>query len=51
MTHTSQKAYFQWGPFKKNPISLILKKLTQKNWAKTFAVEISQIMAYNNAQV
>ena len=29
MTHKSQKAYFQWGPFKKS-ISLILIKLTQK---------------------
>ena len=51
MTHKSQKAYFQWGPLKKKSMSLILIKLKQKNWAKTFAVEISQIMTYNNAQV
>ena len=50
MTHKSQKASFQWGPFKKS-MSLILIKLKQKILAKTFAVEISQIMSYNNAQV
>ena len=50
MTHNNQKAYFQWGPLKKS-ISLILKKQTQKSELKLFAVEISQIIAYNNAQV
>ena len=50
MTHTSQKAYFQWGQFKKiNKFNI--NKTNTKNWAKTFAVEISQIMTYNNAQV
>ena len=51
MTHTSQKAYFQWGQFKKINKFNINKTNTKKNWAKTFAVEISQIMTYNNAQV
>ena len=50
ITHKSQKAYFQWGPFKKaNEFNI--NKTKTKNWAKTFAVEISQIMTYNNAQV
>ena len=49
-THTSQKAYFQLGPFKKiNKFNI--NKTNTKNWAKTFAVEISQVMTYNNAQV
>ena len=51
MTHTSQKAYFLWGPFKKINKFYINKTNNKKNWAETFAVEISQIMAYNNAQV
>ena len=46
MTHKSQKAYFLWGPFKK-----INKFNINKTNKKTFAVEISQIMTYNNAQV
>ena len=50
MTHKSQKAYVLWGPFKKiNKFNI--NKTNKKNWAKTFAVEISQIMTYNNAQV
>ena len=50
MTHESQKAYLLWGPFKKiNKFNI--NKTNKKCLAKTFAVEISQIMTYNNAQV
>ena len=46
------KGFISNGVHLKKSISLILIKLTpKKNWAKTFAVEISQIMTYNNAQV
>ena len=51
MTHKSQKAYFLWGLFKKINKFNINKTNPKKIWAKTFAVEISQIMTYNNAQV
>ena len=48
--HKSQKAYFLWGPLKKiNEFNI--NKTNTKIWAKTFAVEISQIITYNNAQV
>ena len=44
------KGFFQIGPFKKiNKFNI--DKTNTKNRAKTFAVEISQIMTYNNAQV
>ena len=50
MTHTNQKTDFQWGPFRKiNKFNI--DKTNKKNWAKTFAVEISHIMTYNNAKV
>ena len=52
MTHKSQKAYSLWGSFKKiNKLNINKTKTKKKNWAKTFAVEISQTMTYNNAQV
>ena len=51
MTHKSQKAYFLWDPFKKINKFNINKTNQKKNWAKIFAVEISQIMTNNNAQV
>ena len=51
MNLKSQKAYFLWGPFKKINKFNIDKTNTKKKWAKTFAVDISQIMTYNNAQV
>ena len=44
------KGLFPMGLFKKiNRFNI--DKTNTKNWAKTFAVEISQIMTYNNAQV
>ena len=52
MTHKSQTAYFQWGPFKKINKFNIYKTNTKK-LSYNFSVEISQIMTYNtsNAQV